>query len=105
MPAVSPYGALSHRMFALFCQMGKVIKDGVEIEVKDGDSIIPACEKLGLYMGCTEGNCWTCLVDVIEGGENLSERTEAEAALGVKSKERLVCQCRLKGGTVKLHWE
>ncbi len=83
--------------------MGKlIIKDNdesKEFEIKDGDSIIPACEEAGIPFACTEGVCGTCVVEVLDGEENLSEYTqEEEDFLGDQQQERLACQCKLNGG-------
>lgn len=87
--------------------MGRIIFEEAaeEIEVADGGSIAEACEEAGVPFACTEGVCGTCVVEVVEGMGNLSEFTqEEEDFLGEVGRERLACQCRLKGGTVKLRF-
>lgn len=85
--------------------MGKVIINGEEAEVVEGERIQEACEELGIPFACTEGICGTCIVEVEEGMENLSDYTEAEEDfLGEMDCERMCCQCRLKGGEVKLRF-
>ncbi len=84
--------------------MGKVIIEGREKEVPDGESIIPACEELGVTFGCQDGICGTCIVEVQEGMEALSERNQAEIDMGLDQNQRLACQCRMKGGNVKLKY-
>jgi len=76
--------------------------DTKQVEVSDGDSIIDACEELGVPFGCTSGVCGTCMTTVLEGMENLCERTENEVAMGVSPPERLMCQCYIKEGVVTL---
>lgn len=82
--------------------MAKIIFENQEKEVEDGASIIPACEDLGVPFGCEEGLCGSCTVEVLDGAENLSERTENEENLGVYDKHRLACQCKIKQGNVKI---
>ncbi len=85
--------------------MGKIIfsHSGEEAEVPDGEGIHEACEEAGVPFACTEGVCGTCVVEVIEGMENLSPPTQEEKDfLGDQTKERLACQCKMKGGCVKL---
>ena len=85
--------------------MGKLIfeETGEEFEINDGDSISEVCEEGGVPFACTEGVCGTCVIEVKEGMENLSEFTqEEEEFLGEMEQERLACQCKLKGGCVKI---
>lgn len=74
-----------------------------EFDLPDGSPIIEACEQAGIPFACTEGVCGTCVVEVVEGMENLSEFNQAEADfLGDLDQERLACQCKIKCGRVKL---
>jgi ferredoxin len=74
-----------------------------EIEVEDGSEIQPVCEEAGIPFACTEGICGTCIVEITEGMDNLSDFTEAEEDfLGEMETERMACQCRIKQGTVKI---
>jgi len=74
-----------------------------EYEVEDGASISDACEKAGVPFACTEGVCGTCVIEVQEGMENLSEFTQEESDfLGDMEQERLACQCKLNKGTIKV---
>lgn len=84
--------------------MAKLIFNDVdEVEVEDGERIQEVCEEAGVPFACTEGVCGTCVIEVIEGSENLSDFTQAEEEfLGETEDERLACQCRVKSGTVKL---
>lgn len=72
-----------------------------KIEVKDGASL-KDLKKHGVTFGCEEGICGTCLLEVSEGMENLSDKTEEENDMGMAGKERLACQCKIKSGTVKV---
>ena len=74
-----------------------------EIEVADGSPIKGACEEFGVPFACEEGVCGTCVIEVEEGMDNLSDYTqEEEDFLGEKGSERLACQCKIKSGTVKI---
>lgn len=74
-----------------------------EFNLPDGSPIIEPCEEVGVPFACTEGVCGTCVVEVVEGMENLSEFNQAEADfLGEMDRERLACQCKIKHGRVKL---
>ncbi len=73
-------------------------------ELEDGGPIAEVCEEAGVPFACTEGVCGTCVIEVIEGQENLSKPTqEEEDFLGEGTcDERLACQCNIKGGEVKI---
>lgn len=80
-----------------------IVSTGEEFEVTDGQAIQSACEEAGVPFGCSEGICGTCLIEIKEGRENLSEYTQQEKDfLGDERHERLACQCRLKKGCVKI---
>ncbi|MBS3070990.1 (2Fe-2S)-binding protein [Candidatus Pacearchaeota archaeon] len=84
--------------------MPKIIsaKTKESIEVKEGEKIRDACEKLGVPFCCTNGLCGTCMIDIIEGEKNLSELTESEIDMERDKKHRLGCQCKIKNGDVKI---
>ena len=71
-------------------------------EITDGDQVKDKCEELGIIFGCKDGLCGTCKVKVIEGMENLSEKNEKEVDFGLEDNERLMCQAKIKHGTVKV---
>jgi ferredoxin len=75
-----------------------------EIDLPDDAPIAAACEEAGVPFACTEGVCGTCVIKVEEGEENLSLPTkEEEDFLGEGTQdERLACQCKIKGGCVKI---
>lgn len=75
-----------------------------EVELPDGSKIAEACEEAGVPFACTEGVCGTCVVEVVEGHENLSTPTQEEKDfLGDDTcNERLACQCILRCGRVTL---
>lgn len=75
------------------------------VELPDGSPIQEACEEAGVPFACTEGCCGTCVIEVDDGMENLSEFTqEEEDFLGELDFERLACQCKIKQGTVKVKY-
>lgn len=82
----------------------KFSHNGEEIELPDGSPIAEPCEEAGVPFACTEGVCGTCVIEVIEGKENLTPPTqEEEDFLGAGTQdERLACQCKIKGGCVKI---
>lgn len=74
-----------------------------EFELPENSSIAEACEGAGVPFACTEGVCGTCVIEVKEGMENLSEFTqEEEDFLGELDEERLACQCKILKGDVTL---
>ena len=85
--------------------MGKLIFEhsGEELEIPDGEGIASACEEAGVPFACTEGVCGTCVIEVVEGMNNLSPINQEEKDfLGEQDKERLACQCKLLRGIVKI---
>lgn len=75
-----------------------------EIDLADDSPIAEYCEEAGVPFACTEGVCGTCVIEVKEGAENLSEPTQEEVDfLGEGTcDERLACQCKIKRGNVKI---
>jgi ferredoxin len=51
--------------------------------------------------GCADSSCATCQVDVLSGGEQLTQRTDAEAATlarnGAPAERRLGCRAKVMG--------
>jgi len=88
--------------------MAKLIFENTneKVEVKDGDPIAEACEEAGVPFACSEGVCGTCVIEIVEGHENLSGLTlEEKDFLGDDAgDERLACQCRILEGTVKIRF-
>ena len=85
--------------------MAKLIFEttGEEREIREGEAIVEICEEQGVPFACTEGVCGTCVIEVIEGMENLSPFTQEERDfLGDPDRERLACQCKILGGCVKI---
>ena len=76
---------------------------GENIELPNGSSLTQSCEEAGVPFACTEGICGTCVVEVLDGMENLSAMTEEEKDfLGVQDRERLACQCKINCKSVTI---
>lgn len=73
-----------------------------EVTLPDDSKIAEACEEMGVPFACTEGVCGTCVIEVVEGMENLTPPTQEEKDfLGDDvGCERLACQCRIRNGRV-----
>ena len=84
--------------------MAKIILEEKEVTVKDGDSTVAGCEEMGIPFACQDGLCGTCRTVVLEGMENLTDLTEPEKTMGIEPPERLMCQCKIKSGVVKLKY-
>ena len=82
--------------------MATLILNEEEIEVPDGENICDYIEEAGVPIGCSNGVCGTCEVEVLEGMEKLSEVNQEEEDLGMEGNKRLGCQCVINNGTVKL---
>lgn len=76
---------------------------GVTVNVPAGIRVIEVSEKVGsgIMYGCREGDCGTCLMEVISGMENLSEPSVLEDKVlreQMASKRfRLACQAQVIG--------
>lgn len=82
--------------------MAKLILNDEEIDIPDGENIVDFIEEAGVPIGCSNGVCGTCEVEVLEGMKNLSELNQEEEDLGMEGNKRLGCQCNLLSGTVKM---
>lgn len=80
--------------------MANLINGSQVVEINDNKDHIHACESIGVPFSCEDGRCGTCLVEVIEGSENLSPLNEKEQLFGLAENERLMCQARLQKGDV-----
>ena len=83
--------------------MATIILNDEAIEVEDGENICDVIEEAGVPIGCSNGVCGTCEVEVNEGMENLSKLNQEEEDLGMEGNKRLGCQCSLISGTVKMN--
>ena len=82
-----------------------IFNEEEEIELEENTPIKPSCEEAGIPFACEEGVCGTCVIEVEEGMEHLSEFTQEELDfLGEQETERLACQCKIKSGCVKIKY-
>jgi len=82
--------------------MAKVKYRDEEVEVPDGSAVEEPCKKLGVPFHCKNGSCGSCMIEVKEGKENLSEVNDKEKNLGMDEENRLACQCCIKKGEVEI---
>ncbi len=85
-----------------------IIDENKTIEVKDHSLLLELDGKSNILFACREGVCTTCLVDVVEGAENLYPAEEIEQMTlstinGVKNP-RLMCVSRIKTGEIKIKY-
>ncbi|MBD1940461.1 2Fe-2S iron-sulfur cluster-binding protein [Microcoleus sp. FACHB-68] len=77
-----------------------VAADGANLRLKALENGIDLYKTWGKMMNCGGyGQCGTCLVEIVEGMENLSPRTEVENRKLKKKPEtyRLACQTLVNG--------
>ena len=84
--------------------MAKIVLNGEEIEVENNTRIVDSIEEAGVPIGCSNGVCGTCEVEIIEGMENLNELTEEEEDMGMEGNKRLGCMCQLTGDKVEMEY-
>ncbi|MBR9699487.1 (2Fe-2S)-binding protein [Candidatus Woesearchaeota archaeon] len=84
--------------------MAIIKDDNKEVTLEDGAEIKDACKDLGVVFGCEDGLCGTCMIEIEEGMENLSQPTQEEKDMGVEGNTRLACQCKINSGTVKIKY-
>jgi ferredoxin len=83
-------------------KMAKIVFEGKEGEINDGEPIREVSESLGVPFGCRNGLCSCCKVKINKGEENLCELTQKEKDMGLETKEkRLACQASITSGTVE----
>jgi len=87
--------------------MAKVIFHDTEevVEIEDNSPLGDLMEQHGVFRACSQGICGTCVIEIVDGKENLSPPTSEEIAFlgeeGVQS-ERLACQCSILSGTIRV---
>ncbi|MGF1493521.1 MAG: 2Fe-2S iron-sulfur cluster-binding protein [Microcoleaceae cyanobacterium] len=77
-----------------------IAADGANLRIKALENQVDLYTFMGKAMNCGGyGQCGTCLVEVLEGMENLSPRTQAEQRILKKRPEtyRLACQVQVNG--------
>ena len=83
----------------------EVENTGEKFELEDNMPIAECCEQAGVPFACTEGVCGTCIVEVVDGMQNLSAPSQAEIDFlgdSAVKRERMACQCQIKSGLVKI---
>lgn len=82
-----------------------VAADGANLRLKALENRIDIYTLMGKMMNCGGyGQCGTCIVEIVEGTENLSPKTDVEKRKLKKKPEsyRLACQTLVQGNvTVK----
>lgn len=79
---------------------------GVTVNVPAGTRLIEISEKVGagITYSCREGECGTCIMKIVSGMENLSERSVLEDKVLQENmaggQERLACQAQVLGGDI-----
>lgn len=79
---------------------------GVTLSVPAGTRLIEISEKVGagITYSCREGECGTCLMKIVAGMDNLSERSVLEDKVLQENmagqNQRLACQAQVLGGDV-----
>ena len=85
---------------------GKIETEEREVNDNDNGDLIDKAEELGIAFGCQDGRCGSCRVEVIEGMDNLTEKSINEDDVlgsGEDSENyRLMCQCKIKSRLVKI---
>lgn len=81
-----------------------------QIETEAGTTILVAATRHGLHIDheCTDGICGTDIARVVEGAENLSQKSEDEdltlETMDAGPDDRLCCMAKVLGDvTVEIH--
>jgi ferredoxin len=73
-----------------------------QIEVANGEGVQEAAKELGVTFGCRKGVCGACVVEVLEGMENLSTKSGNEESFDLRATDRMMCQCSATGGDITI---
>ena len=82
------------------------VEEGRSIEVADGSRLQDAIDEAEaeIEFGCREGECATCIIEVVEGMEFLGTPNENEQLTlmpdEIERGVRLACQCRVARGRI-----
>ena len=82
--------------------MAKLCTEKECVDVVEHESLIKPAEKLGVYFACENGDCGACDAQILEGMENLTPINDKEVDYILIPGHRLLCQCRIKHGNVKI---
>lgn len=78
----------------------------VTVTVPAGTRLIEISEKVGagITYGCREGECGTCMMKIVAGMENMTDRSVLEDKVLQENmagrSHRLACQAQVLGGDV-----
>lgn len=79
---------------------------GITVTVPAGTRLIELSEKVGagITYSCREGECGTCMMKIVSGMENMSERSVLEDKVLQENmagrQHRLACQAQVLGGDI-----
>jgi ferredoxin len=79
---------------------------GITVTVPAGTRLIEVSEKVGagITYSCREGECGTCIMKIVSGMENMSERSVLEDKVLQENmagrNNRLACQAQVLGGEI-----
>jgi ferredoxin len=73
-----------------------------QADVNDGELTQEAAKELGVTFGCRKGVCGACVVEVLEGMENLSAKSGNEEGFDLRANDRMMCQCSITSGSVTI---
>ena len=82
--------------------MAVLKNESTHIELADGESTQEAAKELGVTFGCSKGVCGACVVEILEGMENLSEKSGNEESFDMRPSDRMMCQCSVSAGEVTI---
>jgi ferredoxin len=77
-----------------------VVAEGSNLRLKALENQVDLYKMVAKLLNCSgNGQCGTCVVEIVEGAENLSPRTEAENRKLRRKPEtyRLACQTKVLG--------
>lgn len=92
----------------------EIINDHLALNVGPGETFQKIAEKAGsgMVFGCRDGECGTCIVEIVQGMEHLNAKTPKEAEVlkkfpGASSQARLACQIHVEhaNGIVRMKYE
>jgi len=79
--------------------MGILKNEFEETKIENnGEFLDEAASEIDVPISCGDGNCSSCVCEIISGGEFLSPKTEAEIEFMLEDNERMLCQCKFIGG-------
>lgn len=77
--------------------------DELTVEAETGSNLrdVAQTEGASIPFGCEQGICGTCLIELPEGSDNVSDPEDQEQetleAMGAEDGQRLACQCQVEG--------